>query len=119
VRWLADENIHNAIVGELRRAGHDVSYAAETAQQASDRQLTDLALAEGRILLTEDKDFGEIVFLERRQTGGVVLLRLGTQHWSAKWTRLLAVIALHGEILLRQYTVVDDGGVRVQPLPPE
>ena len=116
MRWLADENIHSAIVRELRTAGHDVVYAAEVSRQTSDHSLVEQAFSEGRIVLTEDKDFGEIVFRDRKPSAGVVLLRMSASHWSAKWASLLAVIAQHGEGLLMQYTVIDDGKVRSQPL---
>ena len=66
MHWLADECVHSPVVDELRNVGHDVVYAAEVARQTADVLLADEALREQRILLTEDKDFGEIVFLHAR-----------------------------------------------------
>ena len=47
------------------RLGHDVLSASEAAPRATDDELLALALAEQRILITEDKDFGELVFVRR------------------------------------------------------
>lgn len=114
--WLADENINRAIVEELRRSGHDVVYAAEEARQTSDLALLGRAFAEGRILLTEDKDFGDIVFHDGRRAAGVVLIRLGSRNWSFKWAQLLAAILARSDSLYGHFTTIDGSGHRTQPL---
>ena len=58
MRWLADECVTVSLVRELRGAGHDVIYIAEFAASLSDVEVIALALREGRLLLTADKDFG-------------------------------------------------------------
>jgi predicted nuclease of predicted toxin-antitoxin system len=58
VRWLADECIAAPLVAFLRAAGHDVLYVAESAVGLTDTEVTELALRERRLPLTEDKDFG-------------------------------------------------------------
>jgi len=65
VRWLADECIAAPLVAALRDAGHDASYVAEFAAGLSDADVIAMASAEGRVLLTEDKDFGDLVFRRR------------------------------------------------------
>ena len=62
MRWLADECVDAALVRRLRGAGHDVIYAAEVASGTTDAQILRRANDEDRLLLTEDKDFGEFVF---------------------------------------------------------
>jgi predicted nuclease of predicted toxin-antitoxin system len=59
VRWLADECVAAPLVAWLRGAGHDVLYVAEAAAGLSDADVIALALRENRLLLTEDKDFGD------------------------------------------------------------
>jgi len=46
------------VVRALRSAGHDVAAVSEFQQRSVDRKLMEMAYSEGRILLTEDKDFG-------------------------------------------------------------
>jgi predicted nuclease of predicted toxin-antitoxin system len=62
VRWLADECVAAPLVNSLRAAGHDVTYVAEVAASLGDTDVIALAMRENRVLLTEDKDFGDLVF---------------------------------------------------------
>jgi predicted nuclease of predicted toxin-antitoxin system len=117
MRWLADECIHADVVRSLRADGHDVFYAAESARQAPDRSLVVQAMDERRIIVTEDKDFGEIVFGEGRETRGIVLLRLPPRLWRLKGPLLRDAIALHGEALYDRFTVIEETRLRSQPLP--
>jgi predicted nuclease of predicted toxin-antitoxin system len=73
---LADENVIGAVVTRLRADGHDVEWIAELAPSIADVDVLSRAVAGGRVLLTDDKDFGELVVLESRPHRGVVLLRL-------------------------------------------
>jgi len=76
-RYLANENFPAEIVRHLRRRGDDVFYAAEQMAGASDIELLRKALADDRIVLTFDRDFGELVFRHRQPAAsGVVLFRL-------------------------------------------
>ncbi len=76
MRFLADENVEREVVRLLRKRGHDVAYVSEGGASAPDEEVLERARRERRILLTNDKDFGELVFLQRRLATGVLLLRL-------------------------------------------
>lgn len=77
MRLLADENVPRAIVDELRSRGHDLVWVRATSPGISDPEVLTLARAEARILLTFDKDFGELAFRQRLDVSpGVVLVRL-------------------------------------------
>ena len=76
MKLLADENIAAQIVDQLRQLGHDVLYPPETGLSADDDIWLDKARTEQRILVTDDKDFGELVFRRKLPSAGVVLLRL-------------------------------------------
>jgi predicted nuclease of predicted toxin-antitoxin system len=92
VRWLADECVAGTVVTRLREAGHDVTYMAELAPSTSDVDVIALAHREGRVLLTEDKDFGELVFRRNSPVRGLVLLRIAPDNNVLKWTRLRTAI---------------------------
>lgn len=79
MRFLADENVEQPIVGSLRQAGHAVTYVCELAPGASDERVLELAQRESRVLLTNDKDFGEMAYRRRCLSAGAVLLRLSSQ----------------------------------------
>jgi predicted nuclease of predicted toxin-antitoxin system len=76
VNLVADESLDRQIVERLRRDGHTVSYIAEMEPGVVDETVLHLANREQALLLTADKDFGELVFRQHRLTTGVVLLRL-------------------------------------------
>lgn len=80
--FLADENCDFAVVRALRADGHDVVSIAEIAPRMDDREVIALASREDRILLTEDKDFGQIVYAGLHESSGVILIRFPQ---NARW----------------------------------
>jgi predicted nuclease of predicted toxin-antitoxin system len=76
MRWLADECVAAFLVAHLRADGHDVIYMADVGPSSSDHEIVARSAQEQRILLTEDKDFGELVFRRRNVVPGIVLLVL-------------------------------------------
>ena len=116
MRWLADECVDAALVAHLRRAGHDASYIAEIASGVTDTEALRQAQVEGRLFLTEDKDFGELVFRFKRPVPGVILLRIDPEKSQLKWTRLESAIARFGEGLFGRYVVIEEARFRSRPL---
>ena len=79
-RFLADENFPVDLAEWLREAGHDVIHAAASYPGASDRVLFDIAQMDNRIVLTFDRDFGDLIFRQKLLTSsGVVLFRVRRQ----------------------------------------
>lgn len=111
MRWLVDE-----CVDALRAAGHDVVYVAELASGITDDDAIALAHEDLRILLTEDKDFGELVVRWRRSIPGLVLLRIDPRRRALKWSRLESAIQKIGGGMLGHYTVIDELRFRVRTL---
>jgi len=62
LKFLADECCETGLVTFSRNYGHDVSYILEEKPGIEDDKILLYAFTEGRILLTEDKDFGELVY---------------------------------------------------------
>ena len=117
MRWLVDECIDAGTVAHLRAMGHDVVYMAEIAPRDSDTEVTTRAQAEKRLLLTEDKDFGDLVFRRGQSVPGVVLSRIDPAMHMLKRARLDAVISRLGERMLGRYTIVEEARFRSRPLP--
>ncbi|MBW7968671.1 DUF5615 family PIN-like protein [Bradyrhizobium sp. BR 10289] len=114
--WLADECVTVSLVRELRGAGHDVLYIAEFAASVSDVEVIALASREGRILLTADKDFGELVFRRGLTVPGLILLRIDPENRQLGRTRLLEAVDQFGEQLFGRYLVIDEVRFRSRPL---
>jgi predicted nuclease of predicted toxin-antitoxin system len=116
VRWLLDECVDAALVTQLRELGHDVAYMSDVAPRATDAEVMRHAHNEHRLLLTEDKDFGDLVFRQARPVPGIVLLRIDSSRRSIKGARLQAAIDRFGESLFDRYTVIEDARFRSRPL---
>lgn len=87
MRFLVDECTGPTVAKWLTKLGHDVYSVYDESPGMSDEDILGKALAEGRILITNDKDFGEMIFRERREHKGVVFLRLEDER---RPTRLLS-----------------------------
>jgi predicted nuclease of predicted toxin-antitoxin system len=116
VRFLADECCDAAVVDALRSDGYDVLYAVESLRGATDDELLAWSFSERRIFLTEDKDFGELVYRLRRPVYGVVLLRFDIVHRALKVPRLRYLLEQEAERLPGAFVVLEVDKVRVRPL---
>jgi hypothetical protein len=117
MRFLANENIPPGAVRELREAGHDVLSVKESMTGSGDDVILARAVAEQRVLLTFDKDFGELAFRSRLPAScGVILFRF------AQRGRRPDIARLEDAVQSRQdwtgaFWTVTDRGLRRRPLP--
>jgi len=114
VKLVADESLDLPIVERLRRDGHDVGYVAEMAPGVSDDKVLALVNQETRLLVTADKDFGELVFRQGRALPGVVLIRLAGLSAGRKADIVASALAAHGQELPGAFTVVTPGAIRIR-----
>ena len=111
MRFLADESCDFAAVRALRASGHDVAAVAEIAGGAEDLVVIELARSQQRILLTEDKDFGQLVFAAAHRTAGVILVRWPVMARGNLGAALVELAAAHGDALAGAFVVVEPGRV--------
>ena len=116
MRFLANENLPGAAVTELRQAGHDVVWVRTAAPGISDSDVLEWAAREDRVLLTFDKDFGELARVAGLpKTCGVVLFRLSLPR-SDGVGRSLASLILARADWVGHFSVIEPGRVRIRPL---
>ncbi len=113
MRFLADESCDFAVVRALRADGHDVVTAAEISPRAEDEALIALAVRERRILLTEDKDFGQLVYANRVATLGVILLRFRATAREDISNALVELVRRRGQRLIGRFVTLQPGRVRI------
>ncbi len=113
---LADECCDAILVGGLRSDGHDVSYVKEFAAGTDDGTVLQMASQEERILLTEDKDFGELVVRLKLPTYGVVLVRMNPADSAAKLARLRHLLLHHALRLPNSFVILDEKKIRFRCL---
>ncbi|PPQ45473.1 DUF5615 family PIN-like protein [Rhodopseudomonas palustris] len=118
MRWLADECVSASLVAALRADGHDVLYVAEMAAGMRDADVVTMAATDGRLLQTEDKDFGELTVRFGRTVPGLVLLRIDPTNAKLQAVRLREAITRHGADLFGRYVVVEEARMRVRLLRP-
>lgn len=116
MRFLADECCATSVVDALRSDGHDVLYAMESMRGAPDDEILTRAFAEDRILLTEDKDFGELVYRFHQPARGIVLLRFDVSDRNWKIPRLRALLDEDAERLPGSLVVLEVNKTRFRPL---
>ena len=114
MKILVDEGVDKPIVERLRQDGLQVSYIAETNSGVDDDTVLDLAKENSALLLTADKDFGELVYRLHRVSHGVVLIRLSGLTASMKATITSEAIKEHGEELENAFTVITPDSIRIR-----
>jgi predicted nuclease of predicted toxin-antitoxin system len=117
MRFLADENVSRLVIERLRARGFEVISVGETRSGAPDRDILRAADAEGCILITEDRDFGELVIRQRVTVSGVILLELDRLSNDAEANAVVEVVLSHPEKLAGNLLVIEPGRIRVRPLP--
>ncbi len=116
MKILADENISRLLVDRLRQEGHEVLYIMEMARGSKDTTVLELASQSGALLVTDDKDFGELVFHQHLDASGVLLVRLATVEPSQAIEVVVQVIEEYGDRLLQAFTVIMPRGIRIRPV---
>lgn len=116
MRFLADECLDGRLIERLRRAGHDVSAVRDWWRGASDHTILEIASHEHRILVTEDKGFGDLVVRRGFNVPGLILMRYSQGDNWAVLERLLAATDHYGERLGQRYAVITPERTRVRLL---
>ncbi|SRR6266705_3288526 len=117
LRFLADESCDFAAVRALRTEGFDVLSVAEASAGADDERVIALALDDRRILVTEDKDFGRLVFAAGSKSLGVVLIRFPASARSAVGARTIELVRKHADRLTGSFVVLQPERIRISVLP--
>jgi|Deesub1362B_J571_1020462.scaffolds.fasta_scaffold00176_49 predicted nuclease of predicted toxin-antitoxin system len=92
MRFLANENIPLKVINELKDNGYDILRVDELKRGMSDVEVLELATKEERVLITFDKDFGEIAVKTKRAINGIILLRMRPESADFIKHRLLSLL---------------------------
>ena len=114
MRFLADENIDRIIVERLREAHHEVFYVIEMKPGISDDEVLQKANQESALLITADKDFGELIFRLKKVTCGVILLRCAGLEPEHKAGLVALAVTTYGAALPGNFSVITAISVRIR-----
>lgn len=115
--FLADENVSQEAIQAIRQLGLDVVWIKEISPGVDDDRVLEMARADNRVLITFDKDFGEMAFRRGKAlVPGVLLLRprLRGQDYLA---RFVSAVLSQPTTWRGHFTVAREGRIRVIPLP--
>jgi len=115
LRFLVDESTGRGVTDWLRNAGHDVICVTESLPEAHDSDILDLAVQDRRIVITNDKDFGELVFRSGRHHAGILLLRLSDESASTRIRMVSWTVEHYANKLVDSFTVVTERTIRIRP----
>ena len=112
--FIADENIPKETVDLLKKQGVDIVSVTKFASGLSDTEVLNLANKNGRIVITFDKDFGQLIFKEKRKTKGLILLRFAPKSPQQIAKRIQQVLTTNIRMENSVVTVKKDS-IRVTP----
>ena len=117
MRILANENFPGEAVEVLRSGGHDVAWVRTDAPGSKDRVILERGESEKRLILTFDKDFGELAYrLRMPASSGIILFRISTSSPTIVAQKIKAVLESRTD-WMGHFAVIEDTQIRMRPLP--
>ncbi len=113
--FVANENFDFTVVKQLRENGFSVLAIGESFFSIPDPQVLQISVDRKAILLTEDKDFGELVHRLRMPHCGILLVRLLKMSSVEKSNRVCEVIVSQGDRLVDSFSVLSNEQLRIRP----
>jgi len=114
MKFVVDESTGDSVVAELRRLGHDALSIQETFPGLDDPPILDIAVTADRIVVTNDKDFGELVYRSGLPHAGVILFRLDDESAGNRVRMMREVLQRCGNQLKDNFIVATERKIRVR-----
>ncbi len=116
MKFLIDENIGLSVITYLREQNYDVKSASELFPSREDEFIIKTAYNEGRIIITNDKDFGYLIFKTKLPPPAIILLRRQNESPDDKITAIKNILNFPEEKILNHFIVVSENKIRLRPL---
>ncbi len=113
---VADEGLDYPILLALRKEGHFVYSVLENLAAALDEDVLKIANQQNSVLITTDKDFGELVYRLNKISSGIILLRLEGLDMSRKIQLVLSAVQMHENEFANSFTVITGHNIRIRRL---
>lgn len=114
IKFLVDENVGISVVGWLKSEGYDVISAEESLRSLKDRAILSKAVEEERIIITNDKDFGELVFNFNLSHKGIILLRLKDESSRNKIRVISQLLDKYNKQIPNSFIVATEDKIRIR-----
>jgi predicted nuclease of predicted toxin-antitoxin system len=116
IKFLADVNVEKPIVDLLMRRGLDEKWIPDFDCRMEDADLIKLLNLEGRILITNDKDFGELTFLQKMDSHGIILIRVPGQQVHEKVRLMEKLLTGYRDKIVGHFIVIKKAKIRFIPM---
>jgi predicted nuclease of predicted toxin-antitoxin system len=117
MRWIVNENVSGTVIRALGERGHDVLSVKESLRGSADAEILARAQADQRVLVTHDKDFGELAFRFGLPAAcGIILFRLSGADPASDNRRVLEVLQSSVD-WTGHFAAATEDRVRIRPLP--
>jgi predicted nuclease of predicted toxin-antitoxin system len=115
MNFLMDENIPRLVIQQLRELGHDVISVKELIQGVGDRNVISKAVIENRIIVTRDKDFGELIYQNKvSKPAGIILIRLFGYQPDELISKIVTILCSR-EDWTGHFSVIRNKHIRIKP----
>lgn len=115
--FLADENVETEIVQQLSALGYRATHTSGSSPGSPDAAILEAASDAGQVLVTNDKDFGELVFRKHHRSAGVILVRLPGRSPDTKARLVAQAVQRYGDRLLGAFVVIGPRTIRLRRVP--
>ena len=116
MQFLVDEGCDAIIVRTLRALGYDVEYVAEINPGMTDIAILQLGVDEKRIVITEDRDFSELIFRDSKETYGIVFVRISDAERLIKATQITSLVNHHINELQNAIATIMATKIKIRPI---
>ena len=116
LRFLVDESSGSKLFRSLKDKGYDTLYCGDMYPETPDDVILDAANNDRRVLITNDKDFGEFIVRYKKLSYGVIFLRLKINNPENRIKSVLALIDNFGEKLNKNFVIVSENKIRIRKI---
>ena len=116
LRFLVDESSGRKLSKALTDGGHDAVFVGNIMLGSKDEQVLEKAVQENRILITNDKDFGELIFRQGKPSTGLILLRLRSDSPKSRILYTNILIRRFGDDLTGSFVILTEKKIRMRRL---
>ncbi len=113
-KFLIDAGVGKKVELWLLRRGYDVKNIRDIEPKMPDKKVLNMAVSEYRIVITMDKDFGELVYNSKLPHAGVLLLRLEGAKADEKIKTVEAILEKYSDKLLHNFCVYKNGRLKIR-----
>jgi predicted nuclease of predicted toxin-antitoxin system len=114
MKFLVDHNVGRSVAQFLTNAGHDTIFVGDVDPHMLDSEILHWAVRDQRILITQDHDFGMLVYRSNQPHAGVLLLRMGQARRAERIAALKWILQHHADELPGCFSVFENERLRIR-----